>query len=84
MTPFDCSQPLVLDTICYLGLQKDSTQNPSYPQISRRPKIIHIYLSVYECVYGMVWYGMVWYGMVWYGMVWYGMVWYGMVWYGIV
>ena len=49
MTSFDCSQPLVLDTICHLGLQKDSTLViPSYPQISRRPKIIHIYYIKYS------------------------------------
>ena len=40
----------MLDTTCHLALQKDSTLDPSYPQISRRPEIIHIYLSVYERV----------------------------------
>ena len=50
MTSFDCSQPLEHDAICHLALQKDSTLViPSYPQILRRPKILHIHLSVYEC-----------------------------------
>jgi hypothetical protein len=48
MTLFDCSQPLVLDAIRYLGLQKESTENPSYPQISRTPEIIHMY--IYQCM----------------------------------
>jgi hypothetical protein len=51
MTPFDCSQALVLDAICRFVLQNDATLViPSYPQISRTPEIIYIY--IYPCMNG--------------------------------